>query len=465
MRNYRDFLDLLNRADIIDSSYPAGKCYIWKPRGIIYRRYITNLWREILEDAGFKEYLFPRFGIASNIKKVSNEIKDFTKKMYWLSDNSGKELLYYLNPTGETIIYPVFKNWIKNESILPFKMYQIGSTFRRHKIGNPIINSDEFTTLLDAHVAYSSNENAVKDFQNIQSIMKNIFRRMGLAVLSVERPSFGNNPVFQKCISYETILPTHSRSLAAGVSYYESQIFSKVFKIIFLRNDKSKDFTYQSNFGMSERSMMCELQTHFDKNGLQMMPEFAPEQIVIIPFFGPKNKDLVIDYAKDVQHQLDNFRIILDLSNEYPPRKLVLWRSKGTPIRLGIDENNFKANTVRLIRRIDDAGYDVRRESLSLEITKALKIISSQLYDKSSSYLSSCIIDAESKEQLSTNLIGGKISRFGWCGKLVCMNNLEREFPGEMLGTRNEKINLKKCLYCGKKSMRIAYFSKRCSSP
>ncbi len=463
MRDYNSFVALLNKTGFVDTDYPINGCFIWLPRGMKYRAYITDSWREAMEDLGFDEYLFPRLGRSENLEVVAENIREF-KKIYWVSPDK-KDHPLYLTPTGESIVYPVFRRWIRQEADLPLRMFQIGSIFRPHGGGNSIINADESMTLLEGHSAYSNEEEAREQFDEINRTMVLMYERMGFAVLALRRPKYGNNPVFHECMSFEVVLPSHERSFCAGVSYYQGQIYSKPFQIRFHRPDGTSDFTYQNTFGMSVRAMMAELQLHSDQRGLQMMPEFSPEQVVVIPFFDVDGEVDIVGYAKTVAERLPNFRVHVDSEKMRPTKKLGIWRERGVPVRLGVGTENLKKGTVRVLRRDTDDMYDVEIERLPSHLNQVMSEISDSLYERTSRFLGSHTANAYEGRSLNSNLEEGLISRIGWCGEKTCGRNLEREFPGEILGVDKEETEFDTCFVCGEEAKKTAYFAKRCTSP
>lgn len=466
--NYVDFIKLVNKAKIIDTRYPVNGCFIWMPRGIKYRKNVTDIWRDCLTDAGFEEYLFPRMGRKENLDVVANNIKEFYK-IYWVSSDK-KNYPLYLSPTGETLIYPIFRKWVNDENDLPIRLFQIGSMFRPHECGNVVINADELTTLAEGHSAHASKEEALEQFDKINNTMNRIYEKMGLATLKVKRPKCGNNPVFEDCVSYETFLPSHNRSYCVGVSYYQDQIYSKPFKIKFAKSDGSSDFTYQNTFGLSERSIMAALQIHSDDKGLKMMPELSPEQIVIIPFFDNENREDILKYANEVAQSLkdNNIRVHIDDSKKRPTKKIGTWREMGVPIRIGVGSDQKDKKSIKVLVRDSNKMYDADLETFDEMYSHVMNGISNSLYKQSEDILYSHISNAYNEGTLRQNLESGLISRIGWCRSESCANYLENEFPGEILGTMIDEeadVNISNCLSCGNNAQDIAYFAKRCSSP
>ncbi len=414
---------------------------------------------------GFEEYLFPRLGRRENLEIVLKDIKEFSKT-YWVSTDKEHHLLY-LSPTGETIIYPMFKEWIKNETDLPIKLFQIGSMFRPHKCGNVIINADELTTLLEGHSAHSSEEEAITQFNETTNSMEQIYKKMGLATLKVKRPKYGNNPVFNECVSFEVFLPSHKRSFAVGSSYYQGQIYSKPFGVKFSKSNGLDDFTYQTTFGLSERSMIAELQIHSDVEGLQMMPELSPEQCVILPFFDEGYEKDLTDYVDNISQKLNEIgiRTYIDYSKKKVTKK---WRERGAPVRIGVDINQKSKETLRTMRRTSNELCDISLDTFIETYSQIMSQTANSLYKQSEDILYSHISNAYREGTLRLNLENGQISKVGWCGGESCAKSLEEKFPGEILGTMIEDdhdTTISTCLSCGSEAKEIAYFAKRCTSP
>ncbi|KKG10550.1 aminoacyl--tRNA ligase-related protein, partial [Methanosarcina sp. 2.H.T.1A.15] len=146
--------DLLWMAEIMDVRYPVKGLYVWYPFGFAIRRNTYNIIREIMDNSGHQETLFPLLIPENEFMKEAEHIKGFEDEVYWVT-HGGKDPLdvpLALRPTSETAIYPMYKIWIRSHADFPLKLYQIVNTFRYEtKHTRPLIRLREITSFKEAH--------------------------------------------------------------------------------------------------------------------------------------------------------------------------------------------------------------------------------------------------------------------------------------------------------------------------
>lgn len=104
--------ELLWMAEIMDVRYPVKGLYVWYPFGFAIRRNTYGIIREILDNSGHQETLFPLLIPENEFMKEAEHIKGFENEVYWVT-HGGKDPLdipLALRPTSETAIYPMYKN-------------------------------------------------------------------------------------------------------------------------------------------------------------------------------------------------------------------------------------------------------------------------------------------------------------------------------------------------------------------
>ena len=73
------------------------------------------------------------------------------------------------------------------------------------------------------------------------------------------------------------------KALQMGTSHNLGQNFSKAFNIDFQTKDGSREFVFQTSWGMSTRTIGAIIMAHGDEKGLVLPPRLAPHQVVVIP--------------------------------------------------------------------------------------------------------------------------------------------------------------------------------------
>ena len=198
-------------------------------------------------------------------------LKDFSGSVFWLID-SDKPTDIFLNPTGESGIYTMLNRWIRHCSDLPIRLFQIGNTFRSHHRPYPLINSDESTPLLEGHGVFGTRKEATDEFDNVIKILENMHNTLVIPYRIVMRPQWGNNPVSEKNVSFESYFPPKGVNLNVGVAYFQDQLFSRIFEIVFKGEEEKREYTHQLTFGINERALAAMLSIHADDKGLRFIP-------------------------------------------------------------------------------------------------------------------------------------------------------------------------------------------------
>src|SRR3989338_6078134 len=153
--DFGQFTSLIARAGIVDPNYPVKGCVVWLPDGFQFKEHVFSQIEKEVKQAGYSRYQFPRLIPGKAIRNVTEHIDDFEAGVFWLREKDGTNLDLFLNPTGECGIYTMLRRWVRQESDLPLRMYQIGTTFRPHRRSDVLLNGDEFASLLEAHSAFT----------------------------------------------------------------------------------------------------------------------------------------------------------------------------------------------------------------------------------------------------------------------------------------------------------------------
>lgn len=465
--DFGNFVSVLKRAEIIDATYPVKGCCVWLPRGVSLKERVFDTIEDRLRDTGYEKYQFPRLIPGEAIREVTAGIANFENGVFWLRKKDGSPLDLFLNPTGECGVYTMLKKWIRTESDLPLRMYQVGNTFRPHKKADVMLNGDEFAILLEAHSAFSTKEDANEEFYRMVSVFEEIHRKIGIPSLVLRRPIVGNKPVCVEMVSFETYLPSKRTSFNVGVLYNQDTVYSQVFGITFSSQDGKKDYTHQVTFGISERSLAAMLDLHRDNFGLRLLPEFSPTQVVIIPVYGGCEDRVIDEYATEIEERLrETYSTIIDHSNKNAGKKLAKARQEGIPIRIGISVNDVSNRTMRVFIRTDEEPLnDVPLEGICSNTEQYMIKVRQKIIEESEEYVQSKIHPAKDF-RTAKNIINEKqIARIHWCGSATCLTELGRKLPGEMLGTQFKINESDTCLVCGKNTPNPAYYATRGASP
>lgn len=449
-----EFEKRLIDSKIIDNSVSAGGTFTWLPDGTIMHNLFIEAVKKIFLKYSFQECIFPTIVSNTEFKNIANSIKDFSKNVYWLDENK------LLRPSGESIIYPHFRRWINTYKDLPIRVFQVGQSFRNVE-SRGIFRLKETEPFIELHTAHSTRCEAEKQVETNIQIFKEILDFMGLPAIQSQRPPWGNNPVAEKIIAFDTLMP-NGETIHLNSVYSQMQVFSKPYKIEFYNNNNQKDYTYQTEFGFGARMIFSILFLAMDEKGLNIPPQIAPKQIVIAPISLQENEKSMA-YVNKIKTILENtgYRIFCDNNTKYSiGKKRYLYETRGVPIRIEIGQNEINKNMVTLISRETNNRVEISLNSIieqvNLMLTESKNKIKNRIKTKhSSNIIKFLAMDAG----ININIEKGKVAKFPLCFTERCCKAVEKNVRGEVMGY-NFKTNLNTCIVCGNKTNYVAFMSR-----
>ena len=462
--NSQQFKNFLFKTNILDASYPVKGVHVWLPDGFQFKKLVFSKLELMMKDAGYEQYEFPRLMPGSSLRKIADTIKDFSQSVFWLKDGD-KDTDTFLNPTGESGIYPMLRQWIRFPSDLPLRLFQVGNTFRSHHRPYPLINSDESAPLLEGHGVFETREEVINEFDAVLKILENMHTTLAIPYRTVTRLQWGNNPVSEKNISFESYFPPKNVNLNIGVAYLQDQIFSRIFDIKFESEEGATEHTHQLTFGINERALATMLAIHSDNYGLRFLPEFAPTQVVIIPKLKLYDDHGIKDYTKKIAEKVKARTYIDDNKNRTIKQKINHWREKGVPVLLAIDSDDIQSHTVSINSRTQNTWDTVPADNIEQTVLEYFNGIEHQIRKDAQSFLEEKIKTVKSYDELVDLVKQNYIVRFDYCGLSECGKKLEQDSVGEILGTSVGEKEQGNCIGCGNKATVVGYFSRRAQSP
>jgi prolyl-tRNA synthetase len=259
--------------------------------------------------------------------------------------------------------------------------------------------------------------------------------------------------------SIEGLMPD-GKALQMGTVHYLGDNFSKMADVSFLDADMSRKFVQMTSWGVSTRLIGALIMVHGDDKGLVLPPKIAPVQVVIVPI------GETIDYAYSIKQELEKYdiRVELDLREDIRPGvKYYEHEVRGVPIRLEIGERELTSNTISYTIRHNLEKANIDYAVVGQSVSELLNKIQEDMLATASDKLKLRTLCAEEKndfEQLLNKQAG--FIRANWCGETSCESAIKESTSAV---TRNmplhEQHNIKgNCIWCGKKSKKIAYFAK-----
>ncbi|GAB4311617.1 MAG: proline--tRNA ligase [Promethearchaeota archaeon] len=380
------YSEILRLADVIDYSYPLKACGVWKGFGFKLRKHAFDLIRDLLESTGHEEVLFPFLAPESIFQREAEFAKGFAEEVYWVAFGGMKPLGQKLaiRPTSETIMYEMFRKWIRSHADLPIKVWQLVSTFRYEtKATRPLIRVREISTFKEAHTVHATEEEARAEVDLALELYTKFFDALCVPVVRTKRPEFDKFPGAVFTVSFETIFP-QGRTLQVGTVHYLGDNFSRGFNITYNDQDGEKRQVYQTCFGLSERVIASIVAVHGDDHGLVLPPVVAPVQVVVVPVYSKRVDNAELEeYCRRVASSLEEVaRVKVDLRDLRSGRKYYEWELKGVPVRVEVGGRELSSQTVTLARRDTFEKETAPLEGLPARVTQMFDEIANDLRER-----------------------------------------------------------------------------------
>ncbi|HDQ05976.1 MAG TPA: proline--tRNA ligase [Candidatus Bathyarchaeota archaeon] len=457
------FRDVLIKAGIMDYRYPIKGCGVWMPYGFKIRRNILQILRDLLDNAGHDETLFPLLIPETSLAQESAHVKSFEGECFWVTHGGFEPLKvrYALRPTSETVIAPMLKLWIRSHADLPLKMYQVVNVFRHEtKATRPILRMREVEPFKEAHTCHATSEEAEKQVQEAVELYKRFFDEVGVPYVVSRRPDWDKFAGALYTIAFDMLCPD-GRTLQIGTVHNLGQNFAKAFDITYETLDGGQEHIWTTSYGISGRGIAAVLIVHGDDNGIVLPPKIAPVQVAVVPVPYKGKEEQINEACRTVAAKLKDvgYRVELDLRDGLTPgNKFYYWELRGVPIRIEIGPRDLANGVVTVVRRdtlkkqtwkMDDAASAVQK--FAEEMTRDLKANAAAWMNEHI-----CRVDSLSEAKSLLQKRAG-IVEVPWCGKDECGHSLEETVEARLLGfpeDTTEKVD-GNCLVCGENAVNV----------
>ncbi len=460
------YTQVVTKAGLIDYS-PIKGFIILKPYGYRIWEIIKESLDSKLQESGHQNGFLPILIPESLLSKEKEHFKGFTPEVFWVTKAGNNELTDKLavRPTSETLAYQIFSKWIRSYRDLPLKINFWNSALRAEiKATKPLIRNSEFLWQ-EGHTVHENSQGAEEEVFLIldyyQCIIEKFLAIPTIRGLKTEKEKFVGALY---TTTLESLMPD-GKALQMATSHNLGQNFSKPFEIRFLGRDSKQYFAWQTSWGLSWRVIGALVMMHGDNKGLILPPKIAPIQLVIVPIFKNKERDIVIEESKKLLAELKKmeFRVILDDREEYTAGwKFNDWEIKGVPLRINIGIRDIKNKNLEIVRRDTGEKILINREDCSDRVYFYLDQIQRLLFEKAKEIQDNNIIKISSYEEMKIILKekGGFILA-DWCEKEECENNIKNETGADIrLIPFNKPDSENKCIYCNTQSKKTVIFAK-----
>ncbi|TRZ55569.1 proline--tRNA ligase [archaeon] len=457
------YLEVIKKSDIVDERVPIKGFNVLMPEGYEIWHIMMDRLDGLLKKIGVQNYYFPLLIPERFLKKESKHFKGFAPEVAWVTHAGETKLEERLaiRPTSETIMYEMFKLWIRSYHDLPLKVNQYTNIVRWDtKSTKPLIRDREFLWH-ETHSAHASAEEAEKEVDEALKIYRSLITGLlGISYLELVRPEWDKFAGADYSVALDAVMPD-GKLLQIGTVHNLGQNFSKPIEMIFLDSEGKKKYPYQLSYGVSTRLLAALLGIHGDDRGLILPPEVAPVQIAIVPIYTKDTREKVLEKAGEIFGRLEkSYRVKLDDSEKTPGFKFHHHELKGVPLRIEIGPKDLEKKQVVLVRRDFLEKIPVEEENLERQITEAFDSIFLQLKKRSEESL--IVRDAKSYDELKSKLNEGGFVRISFCMRESCADKIKADTKAEVRGTLfsiEEKVS-GNCAVCGEKATARAYVAR-----
>ncbi|MCX6754376.1 MAG: proline--tRNA ligase [Candidatus Nomurabacteria bacterium] len=424
------YLDVIEAAQLAENS-PVKGCMIIKPCGYALWEKTQKILDEKFKATGVENAYFPMLIPERLLKREESHIEGFAPEVAVVTHAGGKKLEepLILRPTSETIMYEVFSKWIRSHRDLPLLINQWANVIRWEMRTRLFLRTTEFLWQ-EGHTVHSTEEEA----QNRVLMMLNIYKDfaenyMAIPVIPGRKSESEKFAGAKDTYTIEAMMQD-GKALQFSTSHNLGQNFAKAFDVNFLDESGTKQYGWQTSWGLSTRVIGGLIMTHSDDKGLVLPPKIAPTQVVIVPIV-PKewDKQLVMEESQTV---FSNLRLVgisskLDDRNIRPGEKYYEWEKKGIPLRIEIGPKDLASNTVVIVRRDTGEKKTVSLPDLNEAVVSTLELIQNNLFEQANNRLVENTISVDSWEDFIKAIESGKFVRAHYSGSADVEEEIKKE--------------------------------------
>ena len=477
--NYsRWYTDVITKAELADYGPVKGT--------MVIRPYGYQIWDKLKEsfDHEFKKTghinaYFPLFIPKSFLAKESEHVDGFAKECAIithsrLTHNDDKTDLIpdpdskleeeiIVRPTSETIIWSMYKKWIKSHRDLPILINQWANVVRWEMRTRLFLRTSEFLWQ-EGHTAHATKEEAQEETLKILEIYKNTVQDiLAIPVIcgkKTEAEKFAG-AVDTYCIE---AMMGDKKALQAGTSHYLGQNFAKAFDVKFQDSDNKEKYVYATSWGVSTRLIGALIMVHGDDKGLRLPPNIAPIQIVMVPIFKNKiDKEKISKYLEPIINQFkkENIRYYFDDREKLSPGfKFNEWEMKGVPLRLEIGLRDMEGKVLTIVRRDTLEKITLEFESAINELPNILINIQNTLFNQAIEFQKNNTFQTNNYSEFKSLIDSGAFIESYWDGDINTEQKIKSETNATIRCIIEQTINNKKCIYSSKAAKYKVIFAK-----
>ena len=426
--------DIVVEADLAEQSAVRG-CMVIKPYGYAIWEKMQSVLDGMFKETGVQNAYFPLFIPKSFFSREAEHVAGFAKECAvvthhrLMNDPSGagvvvdpdakleEELI--VRPTSETIIWSVYKNWVKSWRDLPILCNQWCNVVRWEMRTRPFLRTSEFLWQ-EGHTAHATAEEAQARTVQMVHVYADFARKwMALPVVVGHKSP---NERFAGALDTLTIeaMMQDGKALQAGTSHFLGQNFGKSFDVQFAGPDGNLQYAWATSWGVSTRLMGALIMAHSDDEGLILPPALAPIQVAMVPIYkADEERAAVLEKFEELAKALRAKGISVKIDDRdtlRPGFKFAEWEVKGVPVRLALGARDLAAGSIEVFRRDTLAKETVSIDSVVESIPALLDDIQKSIYTKAEAFRAERVEKCDSWDEFKEKIGTGKFLLCHWDG-------------------------------------------------
>ena len=471
------YTDVITKAELADYG-PVKGTMIIRPYGFQIWENIKNIFDSEFKKTGHTNAYFPLFIPKSFLNKEAEHVEGFAKECAIVThsrlttddegsltpDPSSKlEEEVIVRPTSETIIWSMYKKWIKSHRDLPLLINQWANVVRWEMRTRLFLRTSEFLWQ-EGHTAHATEKEAIDETHKILNIYQNVVENFMGIPLTVGRKS--DSEKFAGAVETFSIeaMMGDKKALQAGTSHYLGQNFSKAFDVKFQDSDNKEKYVYATSWGVSTRLIGALIMVHGDDKGLRLPPKIAPIQIVIVPIYKSDNElEIITEYVSPILNYMkqNNISCYFDTRDKLSPGfKFNEWEMKGVPLRIEVGMRDLNSKILTIARRDNNEKSTVKIDDANKLLVNNLDDIQQCLYNEALNFKNKNTFQTDDYNEFKKIISDGGFVECGWDGNEETETKIKSETNATIRCIPFNQEKKLKCIYTQNPAKYTVIFAK-----
>ncbi len=460
----RWYTNVVQKAELADYGPVKGTMVI-RPYAYAIWENIRDIADKLFKATGHVNAYFPLFIPESFMKKEAEHVAGFAPECAVVTHGGGKELEepLYVRPTSETIIWAMYKKWIKSYRDLPLLINQWANVVRWEMRTRLFLRTTEFLWQ-EGHTAHATAKEAEEEALLILDIYRQLAQDyLAMPVLTGQKSESQKFAGAVRTYAIEAMMGD-KKALQAGTSHFLGQNFAKAFDVTFLNRENQLEYVWATSWGVSTRLIGGVIMAHGDDHGLILPPRIAPYQVVIVPIWKNDDdkqriKELAEQLLKGLRDQ--QIRYFYDDSEQNTPGwKFNQWEMKGVPLRIEIGPREAAQHQIVIARRDSRAKQTMAIDHAIKAFPTLLDNFQRDLFQRALQFREENTVNVDNYNQFKVAMEEGRFARVFWAGSTADEERIQEETKATIRVIPFEQRESGTCFYTGKPTDQQVVFAK-----